>query len=156
MGSVVVQAAAEAGVRLTLLDACYLHGGLEPDPVQERFFDSSVEAWVSRVDRLEATPRARIGAAIHSMRAVQPESAARVVRWADEHQAPLHAHVSEQRAENEACREVYGATPTALLHFEGALSPTLHGCPRHARLRGGHRAPRRRRRRCLPVPDHRA
>jgi cytosine/adenosine deaminase-related metal-dependent hydrolase len=56
------------------------------------------------------------------MRAVQPESAAQVVRWADEHEVPLHAHVSEQRAENQACREVYGATPTALLHYEGALS----------------------------------
>jgi cytosine/adenosine deaminase-related metal-dependent hydrolase len=30
--------------------------------------------------------------------------------------------VSEQLAENAACREVYGATPTALLHYEGALS----------------------------------
>jgi cytosine/adenosine deaminase-related metal-dependent hydrolase len=56
------------------------------------------------------------------MRAVQPESAAQVVRWADERRLPLHAHVSEQRAENQACREVYGATPTALLHYEGALS----------------------------------
>jgi cytosine/adenosine deaminase-related metal-dependent hydrolase len=56
------------------------------------------------------------------MRAVQPESAAQVVRWADQRDAPLHAHVSEQRAENQACREVYGASPTALLHYEGALS----------------------------------
>jgi len=122
MGAAVIQAAAEAGVRLTLLDACYLHGGLEPDPVQERFFDPNAAAWAARVGELAATPRARIGAAIHSMRAVQPESAAQVVRWADERGVPLHAHVSEQRAENQACREVYGATPTALLHYEGALS----------------------------------
>jgi len=62
------------------------------------------------------------GAAIHSMRAVQPQSAAIVVVWADGRSAPLHAHVSEQRAENDACREVYGATPTGLLHYDGALS----------------------------------
>jgi formiminoglutamate deiminase len=122
MGAAVIQAAADVGLRLTLLDACYLHGGLEPDPVQQRFFDADVEAWTDRVDALAATPRARIGAAIHSMRAVQPESAAQVVRWADARRAPLHAHVSEQPAENQACREVYGATPTALLHYEGALS----------------------------------
>ena len=122
MGHAVIQAAAEAGLRLTLLDACYLHGGLEPDRVQERFFDPDVEAWAERVGQLEPTPRARIGAAIHSIRAVQPESAAQVVGWADERGAPLHAHVSEQPAENEAAREVYGATPTALLHYEGALS----------------------------------
>lgn len=122
MGAAVIQAASEVGIRLTLIDACYLHGGLEPSPVQRRFFDPSVEAWTERVDALAATPSARIGAAIHSMRAVQPESAAQVVRWTDARKAPLHAHVSEQPAENQACREVYGATPTALLHYEGALS----------------------------------
>ncbi len=122
MGAAVIEAAAQAGLRLTLLDACYLHGGLDPDPVQKRFFDPDVEAWSSRVEALVATPMARIGAAIHSMRAVQPESAAQVVRWAEERRIPLHAHVSEQPAENQACREVYGATPTALLHYEGALN----------------------------------
>jgi formiminoglutamate deiminase len=122
MGAAVIQAAAEAGLRLTLLDACYLHGGLEPDPVQERFFDPDVEGWAARVSQIGGGPLVRVGAAIHSMRAVHPESAAQVARWADQRQAPLHAHVSEQRAENQACREVYGATPTALLHYEGALS----------------------------------
>jgi formiminoglutamate deiminase len=122
MGAAVIEAAHEAGVRLTLLDACYLHGGLEPDPVQERFFDASADAWADRVGLLSPGPGLRIGAAIHSMRAVQPESAATVAAWAAERSSPLHAHVSEQPAENEACREVYGTTPTALLHYEGALS----------------------------------
>ena len=122
MGDALIRAAEEAGVRLTLLDACYLHGGIEPDPVQRRFFDPDAEAWAARVESLKAGPRVRIGAAIHSMRAVQPELAAVVARWAAARSAPLHAHVSEQPAENEACQEVYGATPTALLHFDGALS----------------------------------
>jgi formiminoglutamate deiminase len=122
MGAAVIQAASEVGIRVTLLDACYLHGGLEPDPVQQRFFDRDVAAWTERVDALSAKDHARIGAAIHSMRAVQPESASQVVRWTDQRSVPLHAHVSEQPAENQACREVYGATPTALLHYEGALS----------------------------------
>src|SRR5579884_999120 len=56
MGLALLAAAEEAGIRLTLLDACYLHGGLEPDPVQRRFFDSSVEAWCERVQAL-ADPR---------------------------------------------------------------------------------------------------
>ncbi len=123
MGVAVIQAAAEAGVRLTLLDACYLDGGIEPHPVQRRFFDPDVDAWAARVGELVAHgPRARLGAAIHSMRAVQPESASQVAQWAADRALPLHAHVSEQRAENQASREVYGATPTALLHYEGALS----------------------------------
>jgi formiminoglutamate deiminase len=122
MGRAVIEAAGQAGVRLTLLDACYLHGGLEPDPMQERFFDRDVDAWEQRVSELSESPMARLGAAIHSMRAVHPESAARVARWAAARSLPVHAHVSEQPAENQACREVYGATPTGLLHFEGALS----------------------------------
>jgi formiminoglutamate deiminase len=122
MGHAVIRAAQEAGVRLTLLDTCYLHGGIDPDPVQRRFFDPDAEAWTARVDALSGGERVRTGAAIHSMRAVQPESAAIVAAWAESSSAPLHAHVSEQPAENEACREVYGATPTALLHYDGALS----------------------------------
>ena len=122
MGTAVIQAASEARIRLTLIDACYLHGGIEPNPVQKRFFDTDADAWAQRVGALTGGPLHRIGAAIHSMRAVQPESAAIVAAWATERSLPLHAHVSEQPAENEACREVYGSTPTALLHYEGALS----------------------------------
>jgi len=122
MGAAVIQAASEARIRLTLIDACYLHGGIEPNPVQKRFFDTDADAWARRVGALTGGPLHRIGAAIHSMRAVQPESAAIVAAWATERSLPLHAHVSEQPAENEACREVYGSTPTALLHYEGALS----------------------------------
>jgi formiminoglutamate deiminase len=122
MGSAVIRAAQEAGLRTTLLDTCYLHGGIEPDPLQRRFFDPDADAWATRVDALPAGPRLKVAAAIHSMRAVQPEAAAVVATWADGRSAPLHAHVSEQPAENDACREVYGATPTALLHYDGALS----------------------------------
>ncbi len=122
MAEALIQAAADAGVRLTLLDACYLHGGIEPDPVQRRFFDADVDAWVERVAALRSGAMVRIGAAIHSMRAVQPEQAATVARWVDTRDLPLHAHVSEQQAENEACLVLYGATPVALLHFEGALN----------------------------------
>jgi len=122
MGRAVMRAASEAGVRLTLLDTCYLHGGIEPHPVQRRFFDADVEAWIDRVQDLSAGPGVRLGAAIHSMRAVPPEPAAIVARWAAERDLPVHAHVSEQPAENEASQEVYGASPVGLLHYEGALS----------------------------------
>ncbi len=122
MGHAIIAGAGQAGVRLTLVDACYLDGGIEPDPVQKRFFDADVEAWSTRVSALADGPAVRLGAAVHSMRAVPPESAAQVARWAAQDGRPIHAHVSEQPAENEACLEVYGATPTGLLHYEGALS----------------------------------
>ena len=124
MGQALVAAAAEAGVRITLIDACYLHGGIAaaPEGAQQRFSDGSVEAWVERVSALGTDEMVRVGAAIHSMRAVDPDSAATVAGWAAEGGRPLHAHVSEQPAENEACLEAYGRTPTALLADAGALS----------------------------------
>jgi formiminoglutamate deiminase len=97
-GEAVIQAAREAGIRITLLDACYLHGGVgeELAGVQRRFGDADAEAWARRVGELEGDDSTRIGAAIHSIRAVDPASAATVAAWAGEREAPLHAHVSEQ------------------------------------------------------------
>ena len=124
MGRAVIEAAAEAGIRITLLDACYLRGGIgvELDDVQRRFSDRSADAWAERVDALDEGPAVRVGAAIHSVRAVEPEASAVVAAWAAERSRPLHAHVSEQPAENEACMDAYGSTPAALLHHAGALS----------------------------------
>ncbi len=123
MAHVLMAAAADAGIRLTLIDSCYLHGGagVPPEGAQRRFSDGSAEAWAERVDALRDGASVRIGAAIHSMRAVDPEAAAVVAAWARERDRPLHAHVSEQPAENEACLEAHGRTPSALLADAGAL-----------------------------------
>ena len=125
VGRALIAAAGEAGIRITLLDACYLHGGIgEPlSPVQERFSDGSAEAWGERVEGLADEPGARIGAAIHSVRAVDPDACATVAAWAGERDCPLHAHVSEQPAENEACLAAHGLTPTGVLDQAGALGP---------------------------------
>jgi formiminoglutamate deiminase len=123
MGEALIEAAAGAGIRITLLDACYLHGGIgaEPEGVQRRFRDPGAEAWALRANELAAGPAARLGAAIHSVRAVDPDAAATVAAWAAERSRPLHAHVSEQRSENEACLAAYGRTPAAVLAETGAL-----------------------------------
>jgi formiminoglutamate deiminase len=125
MGEALIEAAADAGIRLTLLDACYLQGdgGAELAGAQQRFGDGDAERWAERVDALVATTGSavRIGAAIHSMRAVDPAAAAAVAAWATARGAPLHAHVSEQPAENEACIAAYGRTPTGLLADAGAV-----------------------------------
>ena len=46
-----------------------------------------------------------------------------VVAWSHRHGAPLHAHLSEQVAENRACLAAYRATPTEVLSQAGALGP---------------------------------
>ena len=63
----------------------------------------------------------RVGAAIHSVRAV-PRDQLGVVAAAAKGR-PLHVHLSEQPAENESCQGFYGMTPTALLDVEGVLGP---------------------------------
>jgi cytosine/adenosine deaminase-related metal-dependent hydrolase len=49
------------------------------------------------------------------VRAVDPDSIERVARWSIEHEVPLHAHVSEQPAENHQCIEAFALTPMELL-----------------------------------------
>jgi formiminoglutamate deiminase len=127
MSMVLVEAAAIAGIRIALLDTCYLQAGLAPDaelnPTQRRFSDGTGEGWIDRVDAAHlGTPTAKLGAAIHSVRAVPLGAIAQVADWAAARTVPLHAHVSEQPAENEQCLAVRGVTPTELLRREGALS----------------------------------
>jgi formiminoglutamate deiminase len=123
MGEALRQAASDAGIRLTLLDTCYLAGGIDlpAQGVQERFTDGTASAWAARVGELRDDPMTRIGAAIHSVRAVPRASLEEVASAFPDR--PLHVHLSEQPAENEACLAAYGLTPTELLHEAGALTP---------------------------------
>jgi formiminoglutamate deiminase len=127
LGHTLVQAAREAGVRLALLDTCYLTGGFDRplDGVQRRFGDGDAASWGQRVEALRqayaVTDDLVVGAAAHSVRAVPVDQLPVVAGWARSHGAPLHAHVSEQPAENDACLAAHGRTPTQLLEEVGAL-----------------------------------
>ena len=105
---------ARGGIRITLLDTCYLHGGIggARRAEQLRFSDGNAEAWAERVEAISEGPdgpgrrgdpqrprgRPRVGGP--SSPAGRP-SASR----------PLHAHVSEQPAENEDCAARATARP---------------------------------------------
>jgi len=129
MGHALVQAARDAGLRIALLDTCYLAGGFDQplEGVQRRFDDGSAQRWAERATDLatayDDAADVVVGAAIHSVRAVPVDHLAPVADWAAARAAPLHMHLSEQRAENDACRERHGVTPTRLLHDHGALGP---------------------------------
>lgn len=130
MGLALRQAADEAGIRMTLLDTCYLEGGLDGSghlalhPGQRRFSDGTVDAWAERMSsRRYESDRLRLGAAIHSVRAVRRDDVPRVVEAAAG--LPLHVHLSEQHGENMACQMFYGCTPTELLADAGALGEHL-------------------------------
>ena len=123
MSHALVEAARKAGIRLTLLDTLYLSSGFgqPPQGVQQRFSDGDVHRWRERVDALPATDRVVHGAAIHSVRAVPPEAMPTVAEWAAGR--PLHVHVSEQVAENDACVAAYVRTPVELLADHDVLGP---------------------------------
>ena len=130
MGKALISAAREVGIRITLLDTCYLAGGLTAgghvplDDVQERFSDGSAEAWAERVERLAEDETVRIGAAVHSVRAVPRDDLTVVGEAATRGERPLHVHLSEQPGENLACEGFYGCSPTELLAGEGLLTPS--------------------------------
>jgi formiminoglutamate deiminase len=127
MGHALIRAARTAGIRICLLDAGYFTAGFgntELSPVQERFRDSSPEAWMSRArelaDAYEGSADVRVGLAPHSVRAVPPETL-RLVGTEVSADEPLHVHLSEQPAENLECEQATGMTPTALLGESGLL-----------------------------------
>jgi formiminoglutamate deiminase len=135
MGHALIEGAADAGVRLTLLDTCYLSSAPDGAPLndgpQQRFGDGSGAGWAERVEALrlqtQSVPRSGpdviVGAALHSVRGVPVEHMPAVVEWADVHRTPLHVHSSEQRAEIDQCIAAYGCTPTAVLKDAGVLGP---------------------------------
>jgi formiminoglutamate deiminase len=121
MGHALIEAAREAGIRITLLDTLYLQSGVDGSPlegVQRRFGDGDPQRWAERVAELSAAPHAKIGAAIHSVRAVAAHHLKELSGY-----RPLHVHLSEQPAENEQTLAVHGCTPTELLARNGVLGP---------------------------------
>ncbi|MBB3661676.1 formiminoglutamate deiminase [Prauserella sediminis] len=122
MSAALVAAAADAGIRICLLDTCYLAGGPDTplEGVQLRFGDGDADGWASRAGAFRPEgDHVVVGAAAHSVRAVPAPELSTVAEWAGDR--PLHVHLSEQRAENDDCLRVHGVTPTALLARHGVL-----------------------------------
>jgi formiminoglutamate deiminase len=123
MGKALIAAARDVGLRITLLDTCYVAGGIDHplNGVQQRFSDGDASRWAARVAALRGADDVVIGAAAHSIRGVPREQLSTVASAMPE--APLHIHLSEQVAENAASLEAYGRTPAQLLDESGFLGP---------------------------------
>ncbi|HSY02400.1 MAG TPA: formimidoylglutamate deiminase [Acidobacteriaceae bacterium] len=125
----VIAAAQSIGIRIVLLRTAYLRAGyqLPPDPGQARFYETST-AFLANLETLvkefpAGSPQVSIGVAPHSLRAVPLDDLRDIAAWARNQRLPLHMHMSEQVAENEACLREYGNTPVALLRDAGLLGP---------------------------------
>jgi formiminoglutamate deiminase len=122
MGLALADAAAAVGIRLVLVDTLYLTSGVdgsEPEGVQRRFSDGSMEAWIERFELLPE--RVVKAAAVHSVRAVPIAAMEGMAQYCAGRGLGVHVHVSEQRKENEECRAAHGVSPVALLRRVGLL-----------------------------------
>ena len=124
MAEALLQAGHQAGIRVVLLMTAYAQAGfnLPPQEGQLRFCDTSVEAYLSRVETLRAIG-VPIGVAPHSVRAVPEEWFRAIDSYSRTHHLPLHVHAGEQVAEVEQCRAAYNCAPIELLERFDALDP---------------------------------
>jgi formimidoylglutamate deiminase len=110
------EAAADVGIELTLLYACYLRGGIP------RFRQESVSEYLGELEALRADG-IRVGVAPHSVRACPAEALLELGRYALEHDLPLHVHADEQPREIDECLAEHGLRPIELLARQGCLAP---------------------------------
>lgn len=130
MAEAIVAAAAEAGIRLTLLPVLYQRGGFDGRSLSARQqrFGHSTDAFLRLVDDLRrkassgasphAVPRAptlRVGVAFHSLRAVDLPTMREVLAALDEPGLPVHLHIAEQQAEVADCLATHGRRPVRFL-----------------------------------------
>jgi len=127
LDELVVEAAAEAGIRLVLLNAYYNTGGIgQPlEGAQLRFRSKSVDAYWKQMDRLAARAgdgdAFRLGAVVHSVRAASRGDIAVLHKEAKRRGLVFHMHVEEQVREVEQCVAAYGLRPVQLVFEIGEL-----------------------------------
>ena len=117
----IFEAAKTANIALTHLPVLYRHGGFgtPPSKEQRRFVHHSADDFLRLVQALRPKlwPRARLGIAPHSLRAVDPQALTEAVRGlhTDDPEAPVHIHIAEQTKEVEDCEAALGARPVQWL-----------------------------------------
>ncbi|MBK9133076.1 MAG: formimidoylglutamate deiminase [Betaproteobacteria bacterium] len=120
-------AAADAGIGCMVVPTLYAHAGIGQAPTaQQQRFVHSVDAFarlLHEIDEPLATAGARLGVALHSLRAVAPDELRGAVQAAAtlRDAAPLHIHVSETRHEVEEVQAGLGARPVQWLLDEVGL-----------------------------------
>jgi formiminoglutamate deiminase len=129
MSEAILDAAAEAGIGMTLLPVLYQAGGFGGAPPAEgqKRFVNRVDEFLAMVGELRRRhPERVIGVAPHSIRAVSPEG----LKVATEDQDLVHIHVAEQTREVDDCIAWSGKRPVQWL-FDNA-SVDARWCLIHA------------------------
>ncbi len=123
LGDAVLAAAADVGIRICLLPVLYQLAGFGGKPLEsrgQRRFALSIDDWLSQIESLSAAnqhrPEVSIGAALHSLRAVDLAAAREALDGlaALDFRGPIHMHISEQQREVDECLAWCGRRPIQL------------------------------------------
>lgn len=108
MGLRLVQAASDAGIRITLIPVFYQKGGFgqDPQPRQKRFISKSVDDYFQLLDKsadaIKNYRDASLGFSVHSLRAVDASDIVDTFNNGPKN-IPFHLHTAEQKKEIEDC-----------------------------------------------------
>jgi formimidoylglutamate deiminase len=124
LAEAVREGARRAGIRLLILPTLYQtsgFGGQAPKAAQRRFLNGT-DTFLRLAETLRASGGARsaTGIALHSLRAVPPESLREVVA-AVPSSDPIHIHIAEQRQEVDDCIAWSGRRPIEFLLDTGLV-----------------------------------
>jgi formimidoylglutamate deiminase len=116
-------AAAQAGIGLTLLPVLYQRAGFDQPTLRDdqRRFATDARSVLDLHSALRGSgrPNLKAGVAIHSLRAAEPAAITQLADAAGD--VPIHIHVAEQTAEVDACLAAHGQRPIEWLAAHAAL-----------------------------------
>lgn len=131
MGEALLEAAREAGIKITLIPIFYQKGGfgIEPNTRQKRFISKTFEDYQKLFEAsaqvCKKYENANIAVGIHSMRGVFHQDILRVINDLPQN-IPFHIHVSEQLKEVEDCVRFLGKRPVEWLLDNTELNERFH------------------------------
>ncbi|MGZ8259207.1 MAG: formimidoylglutamate deiminase [Caldimonas sp.] len=125
MSWALADAAADAGIGLTILPVLYERAGFAAATLrdEQRRFRSDARETFDAVIAIRAAGRANVGAglAIHSLRAASGSSIDALRTLAEGLDAPIHIQVAEQAGEVDECLRATGRRPIEWLAHEAVL-----------------------------------
>ncbi len=119
MARALIDAAQAAGIGITLLPVVYERAGFAQPTLRDdqRRFAADLDFALRARDAVRALrlPRVHAGLALHSLRAVKPETLACIDAATKGDTGPIHIHVAEQTAEVDDCITATGLRPVEWL-----------------------------------------
>src|SRR5215203_5557987 len=131
MGEALVEAAGEAGIKITLIPIFYQKGGFgtKPNERQRRFISRTFEDYARLFEASEAVcqkyEHANIAVGVHSLRGVEAKDILRTINELPK-DVPFHIHVSEQLKEIADSLQFLGKRPVEWLLENAELTDRFH------------------------------